>query len=886
MTNTRAGRAWTRIIAWLLFCACSLGGEDESLAQQPPAAGPAAQPWQVAQRPPDDAVADRDRRRDPGARSPSAEMQRALNASAERLRQARLTPDLAALEPALRAHLRVVTKAFGAGSPQAKAIEQELILHDVVQSRQPRALAGPRSGPLPDPGYGRLPDPGSGPLTAAPAATPANRQILRIQEQQRLIERWKRIRTEGKTPEQVSREKAALAVSPEFTRFASPEEIALLQQSNRLGQTMARTETAWARVFARPDSRAEGMARQAFEWIAGGRLQQADDELTRACPALRANSLVDLPEIDQPSGAAKKISAHDCFRALALVRSRRMMASSPLPDPVAFEAAQQATESDASTALAGSAARHYAARFGADGLLDEMAPHIAAMAAAGQALFHKWTFDRMQRTFNSAAGFSRLVADMEQTGKKQEPHILEIDRLTQLLDERAKGYFELRSPTPIPLAELMPSQGAPNALLRPGEALVLWMTAPDDEKGLVFALSADGKGAWAPMTLTGKETSKRVQALRRQIDPCSFDRAGKRCWEEPLQFDRRAAWELHQSLLGDPRIAAIVRARDVDTLLIVPSDVLTSLPPALLIETEPTDRADDTSPDGWRRTDWLIRGKSIAVLPSVSSLRVLRVLRGQAPVEAPAPAGKLYMFANPRFAAAERGDGRCSPLRRSATRSLTLPPGSVESRRAALAKLAPLPCTLEEGEQLRKLLGGRLYTDQDARESRLRQAADRELLAGAEVVAFATHGLLRGDLGLDEPGLALAAPLAGDGDDDGVLTASEIALMKLRANVVLLSACNTADPGGRGARGISGLARAFFQAGARSLVASHWRVDDVASARLTTEMMRSVAAGSGKAQAMKAASLKMLDSNDDPDLGPNASHPVYWAPFTVIGEPG
>lgn len=796
---------------------------------------------------------------------------RALQASAERMSLASRARDPGKLKAALRAHQALLIQLFGADSPEAIAFEPILAANGAVQAQASAGEARePESFPFPPS------------LESLPAIGPDPR-LQGLREPGRPTERPKHAQAQVKTQEQSLR---ALTTSPEFTGSAPPEILAIQQQSKRLTQAMARTEAARKRNFARPDVHAENLARQAIGRIAAGKLQQAEEELTRTCPALRANARVDLDEIEQPVWIEKPIGADDCFRALALLRARRTLASSPRPDPVAFEAAQQATESDASTALSGSAARRYAAGFGAEELLDELATHVAAMNAAGKALFDKWPWlqsaDQTQRALSSPAGISRLFADMEKTGQKQDPHIREIDRLTELLDQRAKGYFELRSPTPLPLAELMPPEGVPNALLRPGQALVLWMAAPDDEKGLVFALSADGKGAWASMTLTGRQTSERVQTLRRQIDPCSFDPAGRTCWEEPLRFDRRAAWELHQSLLGDPRIAAIVQAGGVDTLVIVPSGILTSLPPALLIEAEPTDPADDARPEAWSRTDWLIRSKSIAVLPSVSSLRVLR---GQAPAEAVASTGRLYMFADPRFAADQRGDGPCSPLRRSATRSLALPPTTVELRRAALAKLEPLPCTLEEGEQLRKLLGGKLLTGQDARESRLRQPADRELLASATVLAFATHGLLRGDLGLDEPGLALAAPLAGDGDDDGVLTTSEIALMKLRANIVLLSACNTADPGGRGARGISGLARAFFQAGARSVVASHWRVDDVASARLITEMMRGVAAGSGKARAMQAASLKMLASTHDPDLGENASHPVYWAPFTMIGEP-
>ncbi len=100
---------------------------------------------------------------------------------------------------------------------------------------------------------------------------------------------------------------------------------------------------------------------------------------------------------------------------------------------------------------------------------------------------------------------------------------------------------------------------------------------------------------------------------------------------------------------------------------------------------------------------------------------------------------------------------------------------------------------------------------------------------------FATHGLVAGDLsGLAEPALVLTPPAAPTDADDGLLTASEIAALKLNAEWVVLSACNTAAGEGEGAEALSGLARAFFYAGARALLVSHWAVYSQAATELTT----------------------------------------------------
>src|SRR5690606_7321733 len=137
---------------------------------------------------------------------------------------------------------------------------------------------------------------------------------------------------------------------------------------------------------------------------------------------------------------------------------------------------------------------------------------------------------------------------------------------------------------------------------------------------------------------------------------------------------------------------------------------------------------------------------------------------------------------------------------------------------SAVRNLPALPQTGPEVERLATALGGRssLYLGADATETAVK-AAD---LSGYDVIAFATHGLLSGDLeGLAEPALVLTPPEVASSRDDGLLTASEIAALNLTADWVLLSACNTAGSNGEpDAEGLSGLARAFLYARARSIL--------------------------------------------------------------------
>jgi CHAT domain-containing protein len=156
------------------------------------------------------------------------------------------------------------------------------------------------------------------------------------------------------------------------------------------------------------------------------------------------------------------------------------------------------------------------------------------------------------------------------------------------------------------------------------------------------------------------------------------------------------------------------------------------------------------------------------------------------------------------------------------------------------------------------------------------------------VVYFATHGLVAGELqkfakGKVEPALALSIPDKPTDIDNGLLSASEVAQLKLNADWVVLSACNTAAEEKPGAEALSGLARAFFYAGARSLLVSHWEVDDEATAKLMTKIFMLMGDNPkvSHGEALQQAILAILDgATSDDDLNPR-----LWAPFVVVGEP-
>jgi CHAT domain-containing protein len=208
-----------------------------------------------------------------------------------------------------------------------------------------------------------------------------------------------------------------------------------------------------------------------------------------------------------------------------------------------------------------------------------------------------------------------------------------------------------------------------------------------------------------------------------------------------------------------------------------------------------------------------------------------------------------------------------------------------EGAKADLGELRALPELPETGDELRKIAKylGASRDNVFLREKATETAVKSTSLNQSGVVAFATHGLLSGELsGLAEPALVMTPPDKATEFDDGLLTASEVAQLDLNADIVLLSACNTGAGKELGASGLSGLARSFIYAGARSLLVTHWSVDSRATTKLTTGMFEAMASDPsiGRAEALRQSMLSMMNDADNPHY----AHPAFWAPFSLIGD--
>lgn len=323
----------------------------------------------------------------------------------------------------------------------------------------------------------------------------------------------------------------------------------------------------------------------------------------------------------------------------------------------------------------------------------------------------------------------------------------------------------------------------------------------------------------------------------------------------PGGMDLPAAHTLYGQIFTPAIRATLSKAR---SLRIVPTGAFASLPFALLPE-RPVAAVE-------RDTPWLIRRYALAVQPSFAM-----------------EAGK-----RPMQVAASRFLGVGAPLPFPTTANAAPAPALMAANQyfrggaadgEALSHLPPLPGSADEVRGVASRYGvqrATLMLGEAASESALR-ALD---LSDYGVILFATHGLVSGQMeGVTEPALVLSPPAPGATGEDGLLTASEVAAMRIGADWVILSACNTAAGDSAQAPAYSGLAQAFRYAGAGSLLVSHWPVRDDASAFVTLETVKGAERGLPRAVALQRAMLKLMRSNR-----PGAAQPYIWAPFILVGR--
>ena len=555
-----------------------------------------------------------------------------------------------------------------------------------------------------------------------------------------------------------------------------------------------------------------------------------------------------------------------------------------------FSTAQWALGSDAAGALAQMSAR---------GAAEDL--ELGKLIRERQDLLNEW-----QKRDQARSQFASLHPNKRDKKREMEntARLDEIDRRFGVIDNRLNkdfpDYAAIANPVPLSVQQTQD-------LLQSDEALVLFLDTrawkPTPEETFIWVVTKD-EVTWVRSPLGADSLSNIVKRLRCGLDIAGWQKTGEQSapcktltargfdvlsyykGKASLPFEPEVANVLYEGLFG--QIKDKIKGRK---LLLVPSGALTSLPFQVLLSETP---AKGTQ---FQNMAWLIKDHDLTVLPSVASLKALR-----RNAKASNAKNAYIGFGNPLLVGRDGKDKsawakqacvfnqKARPLRIA---GLTIPDAISKYFRGGavdiglLKRQAPLPETADELCQVAKTLGATeeaVFLGDRAREADVKRLSEAGQLKQAKILHFATHGLLADETSqlLDnraEPSLILTPPEQATERDDGLLTASEITQLKLDADWVILSACNTASGDKPGAAPMSGLAKAFFYAGARALLISHWSVNSDATVALITKSFQAQQriAEIGRAGALRIAMLELIKSK-------GLSHPEYWAPFIVVGE--
>lgn len=629
---------------------------------------------------------------------------------------------------------------------------------------------------------------------------------------------------------------------------------------------------------------------QALHNLATGELwlKQSDSALDHARTALRGRATIkDTTSAAAPEPLQRAVSKRYAGTALTFARAgwsvaKTRPAEAPALRAEAFAAIQGVAQSAAADAMTRSAARRLAEANGAAQLVDAWQAALARVDALNGRIAQS-----MSGGTDGEAKRAQLAAQLDTALKARKT-------AEAALAAKLPAYFDILRSRAIPAADFQATTGDAAKLLRDDEVLIVLnpgdATLPEGQRnGLIFAITKQ-RLAWAEIKLSPEALAAEVATLHQQL---TLGGATTRPGEEPvIGYERRRAFNLYRNLFADEQVAATVASKP--RWLLAPQGALVSLPYAALVMADPQGGEDaDADPAALRATKWLGLEKTLVLIPSVPMLRVQRMRTARAP----GTDKTFFGLGDPAFKGipdppAVADDPNAKRLARRGPKAGKLFFRGGVGDPAKIAELDRLPATNAEIRSLAVFFNAapKDYVLQlQASESELRRRDRDRSLASADVIAIATHGLIAGALDetLAEPALALTPPKLARGAkptaaNDGLLTASEAAMLTLKAHWVILSACNTAAGNKADSESLTGLARAFLLAGAQSLLVSHYPVLDGSAQKLTTAAVAEARKGTRHAEALRKAMRNLFADRSRDAIGASYAHPTAWAPFTII----
>jgi CHAT domain-containing protein len=420
----------------------------------------------------------------------------------------------------------------------------------------------------------------------------------------------------------------------------------------------------------------------------------------------------------------------------------------------------------------------------------------------------------------------------------------ELRNVRAQISTRYPAYREMVNP-------VVPEWREVGRLLKSGECYLSMLTLP--QGGLVWGMSSGGQTHFSATTVPRAQTLELVQRFRKHLD-----RADPPAGIEAASFDMDAASRLFTQVTGG-RNAWLDACK---SLVIAPDALLGRLPFAALVTETPTAGA---------KPNWLAERWASSSVPGVSSFKLLRERQFTQATQA------FLGIGDPVF---QPSGAPPAVAKRGATRAV-LPAQRGNSRLSQFnyALVPPLPETADELRAVAQAL--RASTDDLWLGAKaLRSTVMSEKLDNRRVLAFSTHGIKPGEIpGLSKPALAMA--YEGSGVQDSLLTADDVASLRLNADWVILSACNTGVYEDREDQTLAGLVRAFFLAGSRSVLMTQWAVESESAKVLVVATLEGFAKGQSKADSLALAQRAMAAGK----LGEAYVHPYYWAAYALTGDP-
>lgn len=367
-----------------------------------------------------------------------------------------------------------------------------------------------------------------------------------------------------------------------------------------------------------------------------------------------------------------------------------------------------------------------------------------------------------------------------------------------------------------------------------------------DEKQLFLNYLSKEKILIKKINVNETEISNYVSAIRNSI---LIDENRKL-----KKFDFKNSSELYKIILKPVE----KEIYDKSELIIIPHKSLLSLPFEVLIK-------DYENQIDYSNANWLGKKYSISYHPSIYSYLNLKNITFEKTNNKLAFLG----LGDPKFKTEDKFASKKTDLTKLMLRNVA----NVDE----INKMTELPETADELKIISNIFNNksRLVLGKEFTENKIKSMD----LSNFKYIAFATHAIVANQItNIAEPGLILTPPNNPTTKDDGILTVSEINKLNLKSDIIILSACNTAsEDGSPNGEGLSGLTSAFFQAGTKSMLVTHWDVETNSAVKLTTGSLKNLENSESLSKALQKTKISMMNDKE-------TAHPFYWAPFVLIGN--